>query len=212
VHEGWQCFLVLSASWFLVRGAEERAVVSLGLKLGCLLASPFWVRVLASQICLVLFSYCHFSSTQVLNPKLIVHVGCLVPTMRHPVSADLGPVRHDRAGVAAASYDVRFTLRAIPSAWPGVAVRLVSARHGVSFHGAVSASTVRRWLLGHSDGQRRRQPAAMASTAQRRPLPASISSSLTTAGTDLGLTGLDLGSGVSLFLKTDFSADMSSQH
>jgi hypothetical protein len=71
---------------------------------------------------------------------------------------------------------------------------------------------VRRWLLGHSDGQRRRQPAAMASTAQRRPLPASISSSLTTAGTDLGLTGLDLGSGVSLFLKTDFSADMSSQH
>jgi hypothetical protein len=43
-----------------VQGAEERADVGLGSKLGCLLASPFWVRVLPPQICLVLFSSCHF--------------------------------------------------------------------------------------------------------------------------------------------------------
>jgi hypothetical protein len=62
----------------------------------------------------------------------------------------------------------------------------------------------RQRLPRHGEGQRWRRPVATASTSQQRPAAASTSGSLTMAGSDLGLTGLNLGSEVFLFLKIDF--------
>jgi hypothetical protein len=70
---------------------------------------------------------------------------------------------------------------------------------GNGFHVTAKASGgVDQWqrLPRHGEGQRQRQLVATASTSRQRPVAASTSGSLTTAGLDLGLTGLNLGSGV----------------
>jgi hypothetical protein len=90
-------------------------------------------------------------------------------------------------------------------------VRKATTWHGVGFHGVVTAFMARWRLPPHGDGQQWRWPTATASTARRRPAAASTSSNdfhvtakasgnLTMAGSDLSLTGLNLGSEVFLFI------------
>jgi hypothetical protein len=83
-------------------------------------------------------------------------------------------------------------LDVVEAAWPGAVIRLgltaagvdrAQRQHGDGFHGAAMASTARCQLPQHSHSR----------------MVASTSGSLTTAGSDLSLSGLDLGSGV--FLK-----------
>jgi hypothetical protein len=110
-----------------------------------------------------LSSFVFFSSLLIHSSfKFQAHCSCWLFGVREeaPVSADLGPARRDYAGVTTASYGT-------PSPLPGSVRPSGWCRHddGTSWYGTASASTARRRLRRHSDGQRQRRPAATASTA-----------------------------------------------
>jgi hypothetical protein len=72
---------------------------------------------------------------------------------------------------------------------------MARATSGDGFHGTMTASggvDQRQQLPRHGEGQRQRRPVATASTSRQRPAVASTSGSLTTVGSDLGLTSLNL--------------------